>query len=135
MQTKNYKDFCPTIQTRIIALIWWFFGECRQFFLATILVRAEILVILGLHFWRNDDLINSFWIQLTFNDGHKWWFEKDSLKNHVKSSIGIEQSGSSKKFVKSRLYWKTCNPNCRPKLNADCIFLYLRKKPPDTNIK
>ena len=31
MQTKNYKNFCPTIQTRILAL---FFGD----FLATILV-------------------------------------------------------------------------------------------------
>ena len=29
--------------------------------------RAEILVILGLNFWRNDDLINSFWISLTFS--------------------------------------------------------------------
>ena len=28
--------------------------------------RAEILVIFGLHFGRNDDLINSFWIKLTF---------------------------------------------------------------------
>ena len=32
MQTKNYKDFCPTKQKRIVALFWWFFGECRQFF-------------------------------------------------------------------------------------------------------
>ena len=29
--------------------------------------RAEILVIIGLHFGRNDDLINSFWIELTFS--------------------------------------------------------------------
>ena len=61
MQTKNYKDFCPTKQTRIVALI---FGERRQFFLAMIdpclFGRAEILVILGLHFGGNDDLINSF---------------------------------------------------------------------------
>ena len=28
-QNKNYKDFCPIKQTRIVAL---FFGECRQFF-------------------------------------------------------------------------------------------------------
>ena len=37
MKIKNYKDFCPTIQTSIVALFlvisWWFFGECRQFFL------------------------------------------------------------------------------------------------------
>ena len=25
MQTKKYKDFCPTKQKRIIALFWWFF--------------------------------------------------------------------------------------------------------------
>ena len=32
MQTENYKNFCPTKQTRIVALFWWFFGECRHFF-------------------------------------------------------------------------------------------------------
>ena len=30
--------------------------------------RAEILVIFGLHFGRNDDLINSFGISLTFTE-------------------------------------------------------------------
>ena len=59
MQTKNYKDFCPTIQTRIIALflvsVGSFFGYDSCLF-----GTAEILVILGLHFGRNDDLINSF---------------------------------------------------------------------------
>ena len=30
--------------------------------------RAEILVIFCLHFGRNDDLINSFWIYLTFRE-------------------------------------------------------------------
>ena len=60
MLTNNYKDFCPTIQTRIVAL---FFGD----FLVSVgsffgydpclLGRAEIF---GLHFGRNDDLINSF---------------------------------------------------------------------------
>ena len=29
--------------------------------------RAEILIIFGLHVGRNNDLINSFWIQLTFS--------------------------------------------------------------------
>ena len=63
MQTKNYKDFCPTKQTRIIAP---FFGN----FLVSVgslfdydpclFGRAEILVILGLHFGNNDDLINLF---------------------------------------------------------------------------
>ena len=65
MQTKNYKDFCPTKQTRILALCFCdflvsvasFFGYDPWLF-----GRAEILVILGLHFGRNDDLINSFWI-------------------------------------------------------------------------
>ena len=44
MPTKNYQDFCP--------------GSLLE-------GRAEILVIFGWHFGRNDDLINSFWIQLT----------------------------------------------------------------------
>ena len=64
MQTKNYKDFCPTKQTRIVTLIFGdflvgvlsFFGYDPCLF-----GRAEILVILGLHFGRNDDLMNSFW--------------------------------------------------------------------------
>ena len=63
MQTKNCKDFCPTIQTRMVALIFGdfvvsvgnFFGYDPSLF-----GRAEILVILGLHFGRNNDLINSF---------------------------------------------------------------------------
>jgi hypothetical protein len=63
MQTKNYKDFCATIQTRIIAL---FFGDflviVGSFFGydPCLFGRAEILVILGLHFGRKDALINSF---------------------------------------------------------------------------
>ena len=44
MPTKNYQDLCP--------------GSLLE-------GRAEILVIFGWHFGRNDDLINSFWIQLT----------------------------------------------------------------------
>ena len=65
MQTKNCKDFCPTIQTRIVALFWWFFGERRQFFwLRSLFVwkGRKILVIFGLHFGRNDDHINSKFI-------------------------------------------------------------------------
>ena len=64
MQTKNYKDFYPTKQTRIVAL---FFGD----FLVSVgsffgydpclFGSEEILGIFGLHFERNDDLINSFW--------------------------------------------------------------------------
>ena len=63
MHTKNYKDFCPTIQTRIVA---HFFGD----FLVSVgsffdydpclFDRAEILVIFGSYFGRNDVLINSF---------------------------------------------------------------------------
>ena len=34
----------------------------RSTFFGDFLVRAEILVILGLHFGRNNDLINSFWV-------------------------------------------------------------------------
>ena len=58
MQIKNYKDFCPTKQTRIVAL---FVGD----FLVSVgydpclFGRADILVIFGLHFGRNDDFINS----------------------------------------------------------------------------
>ena len=63
MQIKNYKDFCPTIQTRIIALIFGdFFVSVGSFFGHDLCLfgRAEILEVLGLHFGRNDDLINSF---------------------------------------------------------------------------
>ena len=65
MQTKNYKDFCPTKQTRIIAFLFCdFFVSVGSFFgyHPCLFGRAEILVIFGLHFGRNDDLLNSFWI-------------------------------------------------------------------------
>jgi hypothetical protein len=41
MQTKNYKDFYPTIQTRIVALLFYeFFDECMQFiWLRSLIVR------------------------------------------------------------------------------------------------
>ena len=44
--TKNYRDFCP--------------GSLWE-------GRAEISVIFGWNFGINDDLINSFWIEPTFN--------------------------------------------------------------------
>ena len=49
IQTQNYKDFCPTIQTRIVALFFLgdFLGECRQFFYPCFFGRVEIFVILG----------------------------------------------------------------------------------------
>ena len=65
MQTRNYKDFFPTKQTRIVALFFGDFlvsvGSCFGYN-PYLFGRAEILVILGLHFGRNDDLINSFCI-------------------------------------------------------------------------
>ena len=63
MQTKNYKDFCPTIQTRIVALCFGDFLVSVGIFFGydpCLFGRAEILVILGLYFGRNDELINSF---------------------------------------------------------------------------
>ena len=63
--TKNYKDFCPTKQTRIVVL---FFGDflviVGSFFgyAPCLFGKAEIFVIIGWHFGRNDDLINSFGI-------------------------------------------------------------------------
>ena len=39
MQTKNYKYFCPTIQTRIVALLFCYFVVSVGSFLATILVH------------------------------------------------------------------------------------------------
>ena len=65
MQTKNYKDFCPTIQTRIIALFlvifWWVYAVCFGYD-PCLVGRAEILTIFGWHFGRNDNIINSVWI-------------------------------------------------------------------------
>ena len=64
MQTKNYKDFCPTKQTSIVAkktasLTKKPPKKCHD---PCLHGRAEVLVIFCLHFGRNDDLINSFWI-------------------------------------------------------------------------
>ena len=58
MQTKNYKDFCLTKQTRIV--IGDFLMSVGSFFGydSCLFGMAEILVIFG----RNDDLMNSFWI-------------------------------------------------------------------------
>ena len=62
MQTKNYKNFCPTIQTRIVALFFGFLMSVGSFFGydPCLFGWAEILVIFGLHFGRNDDLIKTF---------------------------------------------------------------------------
>ena len=42
--------------------------------------RAEIRVIFGLHFGRNDDLINSFWIELTSSSTHQKRMETFALQ-------------------------------------------------------
>ena len=63
MPTKKFKDFCPTKQTRILALFFGDFLVCVASFFGydpCLFGRAEIVVILGLHFGKNDDLINSF---------------------------------------------------------------------------
>ena len=65
MQTKNYKDFCPTKQTRIVAkkklpTLTKKSPKKSATYNPCLYGRAEILVIFGLHFGRNDDLINSF---------------------------------------------------------------------------
>ena len=62
IQTKNYKDFCPTKQTRIVAKKLPTLAKklTKKFYDPCLYGRAEILVIFGLHFGRNDELINSF---------------------------------------------------------------------------
>ena len=58
MQIKNYKDFCPTKQTRIVALfVGDYLVSIGRFYNPFLFGRAEIFVILGLHFGRNEDLI------------------------------------------------------------------------------
>ena len=54
MLTKNYKD-CSTFLSDFLVSVGSFFGYDPFLF-----GRPEILVILGLHFGRNDDLTNSF---------------------------------------------------------------------------
>jgi hypothetical protein len=63
MQTKNYKNFCPSKQTRIIAKKLPKYTHQKippkKGYDPYLFGRAEIFVIFGLHFGRNDDLINS----------------------------------------------------------------------------
>ena len=61
MQTKNYKDTkqnkdCSTFFGDFLVSLGSFFGNDCLF------GGAEILVIFSLHFGRNDDLTNLFWI-------------------------------------------------------------------------
>ena len=65
MQTKNYKDFCPTKQIRFEAKKSAYNHQKitkTKCYNPCLFGRAETLVIFGLHCWRNDDLINSFWV-------------------------------------------------------------------------
>ena len=65
MQTWNCKDFCPTKQTRFVAKKTAYTHKKitkQKCYDPCLFGRAEILVIFGLHFGRNNDLINSFWI-------------------------------------------------------------------------
>ena len=65
IQTKNYKDFCLIKQTWIVAKKAAFTHQKitkTKCYNLCLFGRAEILVIFGLHFGRNYDLINSFCI-------------------------------------------------------------------------
>ena len=65
MPTVNYPDFCPTKQTRVVAQKTAYTHQKitkNKCYDHGLFGRAEILVIFGLHFGRNDDLINLFWI-------------------------------------------------------------------------
>ena len=62
MPTKNFPDFCPSKQIRIVDFFGDFLVSLGSFFGYDpgLFGRVEILAIVGLHFGRNDDLINSF---------------------------------------------------------------------------
>ena len=59
---KNFPDFCPTKQTRIVAkkVPTITKKSPKKCYDPCLFGRAEILVTFGLHVWGNDDLINSF---------------------------------------------------------------------------
>ena len=66
MQTWNYKNICPTKQTRIVAKKKTAYTHQKitkkMCYDPCLYGRAEILEIFGFNFGRNDDLMNSFWI-------------------------------------------------------------------------
>ena len=64
IQTKKYKDFCPTKQTRIVAKKTTYTHQkiTKNCYDPCLFGRAEIWKKFGWHFGRNDDLINLFWI-------------------------------------------------------------------------
>ena len=65
-QNANHKlqGFLPYPNKDRNTFFGWCFGQCRNFFDydPCLFDRTEILVIFGLHFGRNNDLINLFWI-------------------------------------------------------------------------
>ena len=85
MQNKNYKDFCLTKQTRIIVLFFGdFFVSVGSFFGydPCLFGKAEILVIFGCHFGRNDDLIkwiNNYRVLLLVYLAHKLFLNLTDL--------------------------------------------------------
>ena len=56
--SQNAKGFCPTKQTGIVVKKMPTLTKKSP--KKNLYGRAEIFVIFGLYFWRNDDLINSF---------------------------------------------------------------------------
>ena len=60
MQTKNYKDFCPTKQTKFVAKKTADTHQNlakKKYCDPRLYGRIEILVTFGLHFGRNNELI------------------------------------------------------------------------------
>ena len=89
---------------------------------------AEILVILGLHFGRNDDLINSFIIYLTFNTFDH--FMSNSLKKSWTLSIEgpficpeCQDNFSSSEALKNhwKIKHKTIKHKPYDKLEEECL--------------
>ena len=70
MPTKCFPDICPMKQTKIITKKLPKYTHqkiTKKVYDPCLFARAEVWKSFGWHFGRNDDLINSFWIQLTFS--------------------------------------------------------------------
>ena len=74
--------------------------------------RAEILVNFGLHFGRNDVLINSFWIQLTLMKDFFLRFDQNQKKSsHIQTSSNQIGCHGQKNEIRTwgwRLRWRGC---------------------------
>ena len=133
MQTKT---FFPTKQTRIVALFFGDFlvslGSCFGYD-PTLFGRAEIWKIFGWHFWRNDDLINSFWIKVTFRNFlgtfNRQFFFGFWIITHSKIELPLPFSQhlgknnpaySAGRLIKNRRY----NQNMRTKLFSRRIGMW-----------